>query len=132
MGTSFELELPRDPGAARLARRVVAERLGPDLDREQIDRARLIVSELVNNAVLHGRGAITLRAELDPRRLRVDVIDEGSGFERRVRESGFDQFGGHGLQIVDLESTRWGMFEGTTHVWFELERDAPRRYTTGA
>jgi hypothetical protein len=28
--------------------------------------------------------------------------------------------------IVDAESSRWGIHEGTTHVWFELERPGPR------
>jgi hypothetical protein len=34
--------------------------------------------------------------------------------------------GGWGLSIVDALASRWGVHEGTTHVWFELERPGPR------
>ena len=29
--------------------------------------------------------------------------------------------GGRGLMIVESLSSRWGVYEGTTHVWFELD-----------
>ena len=38
----------------------------------------------------------------------------------------FDELHGRGLAIVDSESSRWGIHEGTTHVWFELELSGPR------
>ena len=28
--------------------------------------------------------------------------------------------------IVEAEASRWGVHEGTTHVWFEVERPGPR------
>ena len=96
------------------------------LDRDELDRAKVMVSELVTNAVMHGRGVISLRASLDQDRLLVEVIDEGSGFERVVRERSFEELGGRGLDIVDAEASRWGLYEGTTHVWFEIERSGPR------
>ena len=96
------------------------------LDSEQLDRAKLLVSELVNNALLHGRGTITLRAALDEDRLLVEVIDQGSGFERVARKEDLDNLGGWGLTVVEAEADRWGIHEGTTHVWFEIERPGPR------
>jgi hypothetical protein len=36
-----------------------------------------------------------------------------------------DQVGGWGLAIVDAETSRWGIDDGTAHVWFEIER-SPR------
>jgi signal transduction histidine kinase len=105
---------------------MLTDRLGDRLGPDELDTARLLVSELVNNAVLHGQGRITLKADTDDWRVRVDVIDEGTGFEREVRKAGFDEIGGHGLQIVEAQASRWGVFEGTTHVWFELERAGPR------
>jgi anti-sigma regulatory factor (Ser/Thr protein kinase) len=75
---------------------------------------------------VHGRGRIVLRAELDADRLLVEVIDQGHGFERTVRQRDFEGVGGHGLGIVDVLASRWGIHEGTTHVWFELERPGPR------
>jgi anti-sigma regulatory factor (Ser/Thr protein kinase) len=122
----LEVELPRNRGAARLARQLVAERFGAQLTPEELDTVWLLMSELVNNAVLHGHGHITMKAQADGGQLRVDVIDGGTGFERHVRHTGFDALDGRGLQIVEAESSRWGITEGTTHVWFELERHGPR------
>jgi anti-sigma regulatory factor (Ser/Thr protein kinase) len=121
-----EVELPRDASAAGQARRLVGDRVAAELGSEELDRARLLVSELVTNAVLHGLGAITLRARLDADRLLVEVSDEGSGFERAIRQNDLEQLGGWGLSIVDAEASRWGVHEGTTHVWFEIERSGPR------
>jgi len=54
------------------------------------------------------------------------VIDQGSGFERGLDQTEFDKIGGHGLEIVETGASRWGVHQGTTHVWFELERPGPR------
>jgi hypothetical protein len=54
------------------------------------------------------------------------VVDEGQGFERAARKGSLDAIGGRGLAIVEAGSSRWGLHEGTTHVWFELERPGPR------
>jgi hypothetical protein len=37
----------------------------------------------------------------------VEVIDQGHGFERVLRQEDFGRVGGHGLSIVDAESSRW-------------------------
>ena len=121
-----ELELPRAPGAPSEARRALTKWYAAALDGEELHRAKLLASELVTNAVLHGKGRILLRAEANDDRLLVEVIDEGTGFERQLRRRDFEDVGGRGLSIVDLESSRWGIHEGTTHVWFELERAGPR------
>lgn len=122
----LEVKLPRDATAAGQARQLVVDQLASELGSEELDRARLLVSELVTNAVVHGQGAITLRAGLDEDRLLVEVIDEGSGFERAVRRNDRELLGGWGLRIVDAQASRWGVHEGTTHVWFEIERSGPR------
>lgn len=121
-----EVVLPRDPSAGARARRLVEKMAAETLDPRALGRAKLLVSELVNNAVLHGQGAITFRADLDEDRLHVEVVDEGSGFERVVREQDIQPLGGRGLRLVEAESSRWGLHEGTTHVWFEIERPGPR------
>jgi anti-sigma regulatory factor (Ser/Thr protein kinase) len=126
MDDPVEVELPRYPSSASRGRDLVGERFAATLDREDLDKAKLLVSELLTNAVLHGQGAITLRASVDENRLLVEVMDEGFGFERVAREHDFDQLGGLGLRIVDAEASRWGVHEGTTHVWFEIERSGPR------
>jgi serine phosphatase RsbU (regulator of sigma subunit)/anti-sigma regulatory factor (Ser/Thr protein kinase) len=121
-----QVTLERDAFAPGMARKLLERSFAEWLDTEELDRAKLAVSELTTNAVLHGEGAITLVADIDESRLLVDVIDEGSGFEYTVREHEFGQVGGRGLNIVDQETSRWGMHEGTTHVWFEIERRGPR------
>jgi anti-sigma regulatory factor (Ser/Thr protein kinase) len=115
-----EVALPRDPSAAAVARRELRRRWDGTLHREVMDALCLIVSELVTNAVMHGQGAIRLRLQLDGRDLRGEVIDDGSGFEHELRAAGPAATSGRGLLIVDRLTTRWGVHEGTTHVWFEM------------
>jgi anti-sigma regulatory factor (Ser/Thr protein kinase) len=97
------------------------------LDGREFDDVRLLTTELVTNALVHGRGRIKVLGQLDEHRLMIEVIDEGEGFERFVRERDFDDVGGFGLKAVEAIASRWGIHEGTSHVWFELERCGPRR-----
>ena len=122
----LQVNLPHTVQAPGIARRSIANWLAPAVDSEELDTARLLVSELVTNAVIHGRGAITLKATLDDDRLLVEVIDQGRGFELTVRQQDFASVGGRGLAIVEAEASRWGIHGRTTHVWFELERPGPR------
>lgn len=122
----LHVKLPHTSEAPAIARRSIVRWLAPDVEPDELDTAKLLVSELVTNAVVHGHGEITLRAKLDEDRLLVEVIDQGQGFERTVRQRDFAGIGGRGLAIVDSEASRWGIHEGTTHVWFELERPGPR------
>ena len=119
----FEAELPRNVDAPGVARRLVADWFSRAVGDGAVATARLLVSEVVTNAVCHGRGRIVLRADLDDVRLRVEVDDEGVGFKRVVRERDESLgVGGWGLSFVDAESSRWGIQEGRAGVWFELER----------
>jgi len=68
-----------------MARRLLADWLAPAFAEGTVAKARLMVSELVTNAVRHGHGTITLRADLCQDRLRVEVADEGPGFQREAR-----------------------------------------------
>jgi anti-sigma regulatory factor (Ser/Thr protein kinase) len=123
---SFELQLPRHADAPGQARRVLTQWFASNLLPSELETATLLASELVTNAVRHGEGKIKLQADLDDDRLLVEVIDEGGGLERTIRARNFENVQGWGLRIVDFQSSRWGAHEGTTHVWFELERRGPR------
>jgi anti-sigma regulatory factor (Ser/Thr protein kinase) len=123
---SLDIKLPREHNASSRARRWLEDRYATTLPADELHTAMLLTSELVNNAVLHGRGTITLRAALDENRLLVEVVDQGSGFERVLDQHDFEKIGGRGLEIVEAAASRWGVHEGTTHVWFELERAGPR------
>lgn len=115
--TSFRL--PRTPECGARARRVLERELGASLDPLVLDDARMVLSELVNNAYLHGTGGIEMRLGLADGRLRLEVVDEGQGAAVAVRQEG-NTGGGHGLEIVRTTACEWGAFEGTTHVWAEL------------
>jgi anti-sigma regulatory factor (Ser/Thr protein kinase) len=113
------LELPRDQRALADARHAL-DHLRPSLDPQTIDGARLLISELVTNSIVHGAGeTVTLIVDDDvPGTVRCEVIDQGDGFVPRGRQD--RAIGGWGLSLVDQLATTWGVREGSTHVWFEL------------
>jgi anti-sigma regulatory factor (Ser/Thr protein kinase) len=115
------IELPRDELAPSRARHAVASACADNGSR-LTSEARLLVSELVTNSVVHGEGdAIRLVVDLDHRgRLRCEVIDAGDGFVPVARAADRTESGGWGLELVERLSDRWGVREGSTHVWFEL------------
>lgn len=115
-----DVSLPRDLSAAALARRELRRRFAGVLHQHVLDELYLVVSELATNAVVHGRGAIRLRLQVDDGDVWGEVIDAGGGFEHELREADPDATSGRGLLIVDRLTTRWGVHEGTTHVWFEM------------
>lgn len=110
---------PRAPGRAREA----IEQLSPTLDPEVVPDAKLLVSEIVTNSVKYGCGDLRLVLEVRDGRLRCEVVDDGSGFTPTARARPATEAGGWGLYLVDELADRWGVHEGSTHVWFEL---APR------
>jgi anti-sigma regulatory factor (Ser/Thr protein kinase) len=114
-----QIELPRHRSCGATARRVVEEYAGEELKRDELEDLKLVVSELVGNAYLHGEGRIWLKLNRREHRIRVEVIDQGEGATVRVRPRRTVEHG-HGLKIVDRLASAWGAHEGTTHVWAEL------------
>lgn len=55
--------------------------------------------------------------------IRGEVADQGnpSAAIPDIREA--NQRGTHGLEVVDKLTSRWAVYEGSTHVWFELPVD---------
>jgi anti-sigma regulatory factor (Ser/Thr protein kinase) len=108
------------PAAARRAVDGLAGTLADDL----IPQVKLLVSELVTNSVKYGgEGAITLKVDVDrPGKVRAAVSDHGLGFVPMSRDRPATEVGGWGLHLVQTLSNRWGVHEGSTHVWFEIER----------
>src|SRR5687768_16419388 len=110
----IERRFPSDPHAAASARRaldLIGLRLGPTAS----ENAKLLVSELVTNAVRHGpqrRGTeVRLRASLRTDAIRLEVTDEGVGFVQPPA-SGLLAVGGWGLVLVDRVADRWGIEDG--------------------
>jgi anti-sigma regulatory factor (Ser/Thr protein kinase) len=120
----FWAELPftgQAPSTARRQLRLFAR----DLAASIIDDASVMVSELVTNAVQHGRPEIMLQLWRRPERVTVAVTDlgEGSVSLMHLVPAG-DQLRGRGLVIVNALARRWGVRccdggVGKT-VWFDL------------
>jgi anti-sigma regulatory factor (Ser/Thr protein kinase) len=123
---TFDLELPCEPDSVGRARDAVG-RFQPELSARRMGDLRLLVSEVVTNAVRHAglsRGdMIRLRFATVEGRLRVEVADPGPGFEPTPRDPDLARPGGWGLYLVERLAERWGVdTNGRTLVWFELAR----------
>ena len=122
-----ELTLPAEPRAAAVARRHVHEL---PLDDETREVVCLLVTELVTNAVRHGR--IDEKTEIqvnlgvaDDGLVHVDVVNDGPAFTPELRNGPVDVEGGLGLRLVDKLADRWGIVgNGSTKVWLELRQAA--------
>ena len=116
--------LERGPQAPAQARTAVAGWLAGRVDGAIVEDVKLLVSELVTNAVRHqhARGRIEMACALAGGRVRVEVSDPGGGFDKPpVKEPPPDALGGRGLLIVDRVASRWGVTRGQpTRVWFEV------------
>jgi anti-sigma regulatory factor (Ser/Thr protein kinase) len=115
----ISLTLPRSFDAAGLARCAIAP-LGAGLTADRRADLNLLVSELVNNAVVHGSGRIELQLERRGDAVWAQVSDEGPGFEAALHAVKHPRSGGWGLHLLDALAERWGMAESSTRVWFEL------------
>jgi anti-sigma regulatory factor (Ser/Thr protein kinase) len=124
MPQSLTVDIHRDLRAPASARRAVEALAGRVADDLLVD-VRLLVSELITNSVKYGGDeTVTLKIDVESEhKLRVEVIDEGSGFVPVARSRPITQAGGWGLHLVQTLSSRWGVYEGVTHVWFEMDRD---------
>jgi anti-sigma regulatory factor (Ser/Thr protein kinase) len=118
--TELTLSLPPVPSASQVARVAVRDRFAGVLGRHTLADLELVISELVTNAVDHGRGTIRLAIHNDGDGLDGSVTDDGDGFAYAARAVGDHELRGRGLPIVDALVTRWGIGEGSTRVWFHM------------
>lgn len=123
---SRRAQLPAGPAAPAEARRTIAEWLSGAVDGRAIEDIKLLVSEIVTNAVRHPSldGPIEMGMRLGGERVRVEVSDPGGEDFRKPAVSAPppDALGGRGLLIVDRVASRWGVTPGQpTRVWFELD-----------
>ncbi len=124
--------LPDDPRAAGQAREHVRAQLAEWHLEDLVMTTELLVSELVGNAVRHGRGPLRLRL-LRSRSLICEVCD-GSPTTPRIRRAADTDEGGRGLQLVAALADRWGAryLEGGKCIWTEQRRTADTGTATGA
>src|SRR4051794_32140143 len=122
---NLSVELPRTPQAAFLARRALDDLEG-SLDPSVLPDVHLLVSELITNSVKYGGdGPVRLEVTASGDRIRAEIIDQGVGFTPVKRSDDLDKVGGWGLHLVQRLTTDWGTYEGSTHVWFEIDLSAP-------
>jgi anti-sigma regulatory factor (Ser/Thr protein kinase) len=121
------LTVPARPEAGAIARRAVSEWLG---EHPRLDDALLALTELVNNAVLHGG--------LGPgEQLTITMTPEHSGIRLTVRHVGVlfdtnrpssptrDAGASRGLAIVERIADSWGVDSDGSEVtaWFEVGQE---------
>ncbi|CAN5760876.1 hypothetical protein BH18ACT17_BH18ACT17_01960 [soil metagenome] len=114
--------------APALARGTV-DRFRERLPEASLEDARLLVSELVTNSVLHSATApwqqIELVLSLEDGVFRVDVSDAGVGFAHEPRTPESSNESGWGLHLVSRLADRWGVVDDSgARVWFELDTES--------
>ncbi|MEJ5915054.1 ATP-binding protein [Pseudokineococcus sp. 1T1Z-3] len=122
-------ELDADASEVPRARHLLGERLRSwSIEEDVVDTALLLASELVTNAVRHGRPPVHVHAALSGSGVFRVQVDDASAAPVRPQEPDVEDLGGRGLQLVELLSTAWGSrladvrHDGRTGkcVWFEL------------
>jgi anti-sigma regulatory factor (Ser/Thr protein kinase) len=108
----MSLDLPFTPESAAVARRQLVDWLAslPARD-ERLDDARLVISELVGNAVRHARpladGTMKVTWKASPDALDIAVTDGGALTTPEVVDAGVSDLAGRGLTIVETLAERW-------------------------
>ena len=124
-GTSVPnpLYLAPEPSAAGVARAWVGEVLA-GWPQGGVETARLLVSELVTNAVLHARTAIAVTFRVEGTRARFDVHDQQHNGPVPKRYAP-DSATGRGMRLVASLAEDWGVERddggsGGKTVWFTV------------
>jgi hypothetical protein len=97
------LPVPEAVGAARW---FVTDALHP-ADGDLLEDARLLTSEMVTNAVLHGASAFRVHVDTDADRVRI-TVEDATPHEVVPRQPDRDALTGRGMVIVEALSSRWG------------------------
>ncbi|MFF8884092.1 ATP-binding protein [Streptomyces flaveolus] len=122
--------LPREPQSAAVARRLVRTALAAWGLEHQIDDATVVITELVSNAVEHGRlSSIRLIVSRPTEgRVRLGVVDRSKSIPMMRTDSNGDQVRGRGLVLVDALTELWGtdLYRWGKQVWGELKCDPAR------
>jgi two-component sensor histidine kinase len=118
------LALEPRPESARLARRALASH---GLHEDVEHTVTLLATEIVGNAVRHaglrGDQRIVFFARLAEDFARVEVADQGEGFDPDTVETE-----GFGLRLLAKLASRWGCdcTDRGCKVWFEVDRRSGR------
>jgi anti-sigma regulatory factor (Ser/Thr protein kinase) len=112
------------PHAVSEARERVMALAEPFVEDPRLADLRLVISEVITNAVRHGgEGDLLIAVTPKPEFLCVQVTDTGNGFAPRPRAYAPDEDGGFGLFLIERLTRRWGLTRenNNTRVWFEFD-----------
>jgi two-component sensor histidine kinase len=118
------LALEPRPESARLARRAL---LTNGLDDDVAHTVTLLATEIVGNAVRHaglrGDQRIVFFARLAEDYARIEVADQGGGFDPEAVDTE-----GFGLRLLTKLASDWGVdcTDRGCKVWFEVDRRSSR------
>jgi anti-sigma regulatory factor (Ser/Thr protein kinase) len=115
----------RGPRAPRQARRFVTDILQQWDLVDLVDPARLIVSELATNAVVHAGSGFTVSLNHDGCVVRLAVGDGAAAVPQRA-PGGLEAPRGRGIPIIEAVASRWGhlALDRGKLVWAELAGDS--------
>ena len=121
MDDAIDTAFPANPASLRLAREAVAD--FDDVDEETAAALKVIVTELLSNAIQHGGSETDVRLSVERRGdlVRVVVTDRGRGFTAQYGKH--DRVGGGGLALIQAVASRFGVTRacGETEAWAEID-----------
>jgi anti-sigma regulatory factor (Ser/Thr protein kinase) len=123
-GVRHVFALDAVPESVPRTRRELAQILADSIFADRAAEAQLAASELVTNAVLHGRQPLHMRVLLTDVCLRVEVVD-GSPISPSFSMLDPTALTGRGLMLISAAVDRWGVepLDTGKAVWFELHSD---------
>jgi anti-sigma regulatory factor (Ser/Thr protein kinase) len=115
-------EFPRDEHSVAAARALVAHALG-HCDRETVDVARLLTSELATNALVHAHSTFDVAVSESGGVVHVEVTDGSTIHPEPIHTAPLDPHG-RGLLLLTEFSEAWGVTDSPSGktVWFDLRR----------
>ena len=124
---ALEARLALDVHASAAARIVVRQCLGGRVALSVLERAELLVSELVTNSLCQSGAsagaAVVVRVQRSSTIVRLEVEDSGRSGVIAPRSPDPEAAGGFGLNVVQAISERWGherVAAGGTRVWAQI------------
>jgi anti-sigma regulatory factor (Ser/Thr protein kinase) len=119
-----ELERAATPDAVPAARALLRQVLAGSPLSSRLEDGELALTELVTNAVLHGRDPLAVRLVLDEEVLRAEVSD-ANPVSPSFTMLDPTAVTGRGLLLISAVSDRWGVEPSASGkvVWFELRAD---------
>ncbi|MEU7366365.1 ATP-binding protein [Streptomyces hygroscopicus] len=126
------LHIPHDPRAVGVARASLRTALTAHELPELVERAELLASEMLTNAIVHAGGEADLRLKWSAETLRMTVWDS-SAAPPGLRPLTAGGESGRGLHLLRLLADRWSHYPLTGDrwgpaskvVWCEISRTPP-------